>query len=119
MSASQYSTFFRALYNGTYLPWGLSEQALGLLASTNFNNGLVSGVASSTIVAHKFGERTSQLQDGTFIGRELHDCGIVYYAANPYLLCVMTKGQGTFPQLAGVISTVSKLVYTYVATKNL
>ena len=119
MSASQYSTFFRSLYNGTYLPWGLSEQALGLLASTNFNKGLVAGVASSTVVAHKFGERTSQLKDGTFLSRELHDCGIIYYAANPYLLCVMTKGHSSFPELASVISTVSKLVYTYVATKNL
>ena len=117
MSAAQYATFFRALYNGTYLPWDLSEQALQLLASTKFDDGLISGVASGTVVAHKFGERTSTLSDGTLIGRELHDCGIVYYPGDPYLLCVMTKGQ-TFPQLAEVISTISKLVYNYVAVTN-
>jgi beta-lactamase class A len=117
MSAAQYSTFFRALYNGTYLPWDLSEQALGLLASTNFHEGLVAGVASGTIVAHKFGERTSTLKDGSLINRELHDCGIIYYSDDPYLLCVMTQGQ-TFPQLANVISTISKLVYTYVAAND-
>ena len=118
MSAQQYSTFFRALYNGTYLPWDLSEQALGLLSSTDFNTGLVAGVASDTIVAHKFGERTSQLTNGTFLSRELHDCGIVYYSDDPYFLCVMTKGQSSFPDLANVISTISKLVYTYVAAND-
>ncbi len=119
MSAKEYSTFFRALYNGTYLPWGLSEQALGLLSSTDFNEGITSGVASGTVVAHKFGERTSQLKNGTLLSRELHDCGVVYYTDHPYLLCVMTKGQvSTFPQLAGIISTVSKLVYTYVTSND-
>ena len=118
MSAEEYSTLFRALYNGSYLPWDLSEQALGLLSSTDFNEGLTTGVASGTIVAHKFGERTSQLKDGTFLGRELHDCGIIYYSDDPYFLCVMTKGQSSFPDLVKVISTVSKLVYTYVAANN-
>ena len=118
MSAEDYSTLFRALYNGTYLPWDLSEQALDLLTTITFTDGIVSGVPSGTAVAHKFGERTNQFSDGTASNRELHDCGIIYYSNDPYLLCVMTKGSATFPELAETISHISQLVYTYVQSKQ-
>ena len=117
MSPKSYSTLLRALYNGTYLPWNLSEQALQLLSLAQFKDGLVSGVPTGVIVAHKFGERTNELTDGTIINKELHDCGIIYSSVKPYLLCVMTKGQD-FPTLANVISTISKLTYTYMENKN-
>ena len=76
----------------------MSEKALGLLQKSEFHKGLVAGVPSGTIVAHKFGER-----DGLTIGeKQLHDCGIIYYPGNPYLLCVMTRGDN-FDELAGVV----------------
>jgi hypothetical protein len=57
-------------------------------------------------VAHKFGERTG------FAGgvKQLHDCGIVYYPKNPYLLCIMTRGTD-FTKLESTIAAVSKMVY--------
>jgi hypothetical protein len=132
MSTRQYSTFLRALYNGTYLSWDLSERAMQLLSMNRWNEGLVTGldegigddeVATSSIndpdatdmtaVAHQFGEYTSQLSDGTLVSRELHDCGVVYFPGKPYLVCVMTKGND-FPTQAGVISTISRLTYNYV-----
>jgi hypothetical protein len=151
MSARQYATLFRALYNGTYLSWDLSERAMQLLSMTRWSKGLVAGLdegisddadasastnantdtdtsteknasgqtvsdpdaTDSTAVAHKFGEHTSQLSDGTVVSRELHDCGVIYFPGKPYLLCVMTKGSD-FPTLAGVISTISRIAYNYV-----
>lgn len=113
MSAKSYSVIFRTLYNATYLPWLESEQALQLLALTTFNDGLVAGVPQGTVVSHKFGEHTYLDSDGNLLYRELHDCGIVYYPKHPYLLCVMTKGQD-FPNLASVISDISKMAYKYV-----
>ncbi len=58
------------------------------------------------IVAHKFGER-SFLDKKT---KQLHDCGIVYHPAKPYVLCVMTRGDD-FDKLSAVLRSVSALVY--------
>jgi len=113
MTADSYSTIFRTLYNASYLLRSGSEQALELLTKTTFTRGLVAGVPTGTVVAHKFGEHTYIQQDGTVVNRELHDCGIVYYPDKPYLLCVMTKGQD-FPRLESVISGISKVVYGYI-----
>jgi beta-lactamase class A len=109
MSARTYSTLFRTLYNATYLYHQLSEQALEVLAQTNFHDGLIAGVPASTTVAHKFGERT-QVVNGVTEWHELHDCGIVYFPNDPYLLCVMTKGND-FDVQKKVIRDISSIVY--------
>lgn len=117
MTAKSFSVIFRSLYNGSYLNRSASNQALELLTKTTFNDGLVAGVASTTIqIAHKFGERTYELSDGIVESRELHDCGIIYYPGHPYLLCVMTKGTSDYPALAHVIADISKMAYQYVST---
>ena len=118
MTAKSYSVIFRALYNAGYLTRNLSEMALELLSRTSFTQGIVSGIPSGITVAHKFGEHTYELSDGTPIGHELHDCGIVYASEEPYLICIMTKGQD-FSSLEGVISGLSKLVYNYVITNEM
>ena len=116
MSPEIYSRMFRALYNATYLPDAYSEEAFKLLSTTSFNQGIVSGIAASTTVAHKFGEQTDVV-NGAVTDRELHDCGIVYYLSHPYFLCIMTKGQD-FPTLANVIGNISESVYDYVVSSN-
>ena len=105
ISTRVYGSFFRVLYNASYLNDELSEQALKLLAATSFSNGIKAGEPSSTIIAHKFGERRVNS-----ITKQLHDCGIIYYPNQPYLLCVMTRGE-EFDQLAAVIAQISKIVY--------
>lgn len=115
ISASDYSLFFRVLYNGTYLSNMNSEKALSILSRATFKNGLVAGLPEGTTVAHKFGQRVSG--EGDHIDfLELHDCGIVYNPGGPYLLCVMTKGKD-LSQLQKTISTISKMVYDVVSTK--
>ncbi len=112
MSVEYFSYVFRALYNSSYLRESYSEEALKLLTYTNFNKGIVAGISSSTIVAHKFGEHTKTL-DGKIVERQLHDCGIVYYPRKPYLVCIMTRGQ-EFNDLEKVISDVSKIIFNFV-----
>lgn len=105
----QYSRLFRTLYNGTYLSKADSEKALELLSRTSYTAGLVHGVPSGIVVAHKFGTKsTTSLQSPT--GNELHDCGIIYRQESPYFLCVMTKG-ADFKKLEVVISDISRLVW--------
>lgn len=110
MSAKSYSVLFRGLYNSSYLNTDVSEKALALLASSTFKTGLIPGVPSDVLVAHKFGEQTTRYADNSVQNRQLHDCGIVYHPGHPYFLCVMTRGIN-FSQLEDVIQSVSKTVY--------
>lgn len=56
-----------------------------MLKDSEFRGGLVAGVPSNIMVAHKFGE--SKLNNE----KQFHDCGIVYFPKNQYLLCVMSR----------------------------
>lgn len=118
VSPQDYMHFFRILYNATLLGKERSQLALELLSKTTFSGGLVAGVPAGTTVAHKFGERTIKTQDvntGTisFQKDELHDCGIVYFPAHPYGICVMTEGKD-FGKLENVIAQLSQAAYTSV-----
>ena len=120
VSPQQYSHLFRVLYNSTYLTSADSEQALKLLSETTFTLGLVAGVPTGTVVAHKFGESLFPPISENTIWPEasssasdipgLSDCGIVYYPNHPYFLCVMTQGTD-FPTLAGVIKGASSVTW--------
>ncbi len=100
-----YAAFFRVLFNSSYLSRAMSEKLLEMLARTEYKNGIVAGVPEGVTVAHKFGERV--------IGDiyQLHDCGIVYYPENPYLLCIMTKGE-SFLKQQSAIKELSKFIYS-------
>lgn len=106
MTVKMFATFFRVLYNATYLPPDLSAKALQLLSEVQYKDGLVAGVEPGTVVAHKFGERLN-VATGT---RQLHDCGIVYFPKQPYLLCIMSSGDD-FDSLTKIISHISNIVY--------
>lgn len=105
MGVRTYASFFRVLYNGTYLTQDDSEHLLSLLSQSSFTQGLVAKLPRGIVVAHKFGEASSP--DGT---KRLNDCGIVYKPDQPYLICVMTKGRD-LDALASVISDISANVY--------
>jgi beta-lactamase class A len=109
MSVREYSSFFRILFNSSFLTRAYSEYALGLLTSSTFDAGLRRGVPDDIQIARKFGER--KLDAGT---QHFHDCGIVYYPKHPYLLCVMTQGSDVSEQIEAIAS-VSSFVYTKIA----
>ncbi len=115
MTPKDYSTFFRVLYNATYLDRDLSAKALGLLAQSDYADGLVAGLPTGTRVAHKFGERTFDDASGQTVVAELHDCGIVYAADQPYFLCVMTHGK-KLDDLTPVIQKISDVTYQFVTS---
>jgi beta-lactamase class A len=116
ISAKTYASFFRVLYNGTYLTWADSQKALLLLSQSHLPNGIASAVPAGITVADKFGERTVQNPTGGVTGRELHDCGIVYKPGSPYLICVMSSGSD-FTTLAQNIHDLSTLVYANIGSK--
>ncbi len=106
MSVVEYVSFFRMLYNASYLSKDMSEKALQYLSEVDFKQGLIGGVPPGTVVAHKFGEKVF----GSGEIKQLHDCGIVYYPNHPYLLCVMSRGE-SFEYLDDTIRAISSLVY--------
>lgn len=113
ITVRRYASMFRGLYNASYFKPELSNKILVWLAQSKFTMGLVGGVGEGVKVAHKFGERT--FPDGL---KQLHDCGIIYYPDNPYLLCVMTRGKD-YEELATAIKTISKDVYEEVDSRKL
>jgi beta-lactamase class A len=113
ISTRSYSSIFRILYNSSYLSSELSNKALDILSQSTFNQGIRAGLPEDLKTAHKFGER--ELTDGK---NELHDCGIIYYPNNPYLLCVMTEGDD-IEKLSGIISNISRMVYEEVDSRKI
>lgn len=107
ISVKSYSSIFLQLYNNSFfLDRDASEQVLQVLSESDFDEGLKRGIPSGIRVAHKFGERS----DLPSRENQLHDCGIIYYPQNPYLLCVMTRGKD-FNKLSDFIGEVSDMVY--------
>ena len=80
-------------------------------------SGIRGGVPDEVKVANKFGERTQYDASGKAVEQELHDCGIVYDAADPYLLCVMTKAP-TSDGAAQFIRAISKTAYDFVTSQR-
>ena len=107
LTVKSYAGIFTQLYNSTYFTKKeTSERALEYLSRTDFNRGIVAGVPEGIPVAHKFGER---INETTGI-KQLHDCGIVYYPKNPYLICIMTRGNN-MDFLMDTLSIISKMMY--------
>lgn len=114
ITVKSYASLFRQLYNSSYLSNSSSEKALQLLSETKYKPGIVSGVPHGIDVAHKFGE----LQGLPDNKQQLHDCGIVYYPGNPYVLCIMTQGESD-DRLEDIIKTISEKVYKEVDSRKL
>lgn len=109
MSVQTYASFFRVLFNASYLNPQHSDQVLAYLSDTGFDRGIVAGVPGSTTVAHKFGELLAP--DGI---KQLHDCGIVYAPLNPYIICIMTQGSD-FKKLEKFLAGISRTTYDAVS----
>jgi beta-lactamase class A len=112
ISVKSYASFFRILYNASYLTPKSSEEALSILSQTKFKDALVAGLPSSVLSAHKYGERSFENSPV----KQLHDCGIVYAPGKPYLICIMTRGTD-FGKLTATIKKISSTIYTGVSQK--
>jgi beta-lactamase class A len=111
LTVKEYSSFFRILYNASYLNPDYSEQALQVLSKSDFKNGIVAGFPENIQVSHKFGERFSiSNQEQGSTEKQLHDCGIVYDPDHPYLICIMSKGDN-FDELSKTIRDISQIIY--------
>lgn len=107
ISVKTYGSFFRILYNASYLNREMSNSALSLLTQNDFRRGLSHPIPRNIPVAHKFGERSLGTE------KQFHDCGIVYYPSRPYLLCVMSRGDD-YEDLVSSVESISSFVFAEV-----
>ncbi len=108
INTRQFGSFFQLLFNASFINADDSEKLLGLMSTSDFTQGLRAGVPKNIAVAHKFGEAN----DAATGEDELHDCGIVYYPKQPYLLCLSVRGKN-FDKMAQGIAQISGKVYEY------
>lgn len=110
LSVETYASFFRILFNATYLNREMSEKALAFLAHSDLPPGLPNLAPPGVEVAKKYGHYRL---DGAGETDQLHVCGIVYYPKRPYLVCVMTRGSDT-KNLAVAIGKITTEIYKHV-----
>jgi len=112
LTLSAYASYFRVLFNASYLNEELSEKALRYLARSVFREGMASGIPSDVKIASKAGERVIKIVDSEGLPAEvlqLHEFGIIYHPERPFLLGVTARGSD-FRKLARVIRDITSLV---------
>ena len=112
VTASQFSNFFKVLYNGTFLNPSMSELAIKLLMKCDFDQGMVAGLPQDTKIAHKFGEWGNR--EGQ---HELHEMAIIYLGNKPYLLTIFTSGK-ELKQLSPSLAVLTKKTHQYLRALN-
>ena len=105
LTVKRYSSFFRVLYNASYLDKKMSEKALDILSKTGYGNGIRQAVPQSILVSHKYGHR--QVNDKQ---HQYHHFAIIYHPYKPFLLGVMTKGPSE-EKLQASIASIAQTVY--------
>ena len=111
MNVRAYGALFRILYNSTLFSRPSSEYALSLLSRGRFKDGIRAPIPPGITVASKFAIHRDP--DDPERATQLHECGIVYAEAAPYVLCVMTSsGRQTVEELAKILAEISEITFT-------
>ncbi len=109
MSAPDYSVFFKELFNGSYLTMEHSEACMKLLTESDFEEGMMGGLPSGCMAAHKFGE------GGPENAPNFCESAMIYTGNKPFLLTIMTKG-ADMKKLPNVVKEITKKVYAVMGT---
>jgi len=112
LTLSAYASYFRVLFNASYLNEEMSEKALRYLARSVFRDGMASGIPAGVDIASKTGERVMSFVDSEGESTEvlqLHEFGIIYHPERPFLLGVTARGND-FRKLSKVIRDIASLV---------
>lgn len=112
VSAKSYASILKSLYLASYLTQDDSNEILAVLSKSAFGGGIVAGIDSEVLVAHKTG--TLERPDDTDIE---NDCGIVYVPKRPYILCVLASGEDA-KKIDAHMTMLSRIIYTYLVQVN-
>jgi hypothetical protein len=109
---SAYASFYRVLFNASYLNREMSEKALRFLSQASYRDGIISGVPQDIDVVAKYGERVlDDRSAGQPVAiKQLHEVGIVYHPRHPYIMGVMVRGSDP-SRLQKVMRDISALIF--------
>jgi len=116
LTLNAYASYFRVLFNASYLNEEMSEKALRYLARAVFRDGMAAGIPPGVSLASKAGERIIPTPDDEGAPSEvlqLHEFGIIYHPERPFLLGITARGSD-FPSLARIVRDITGLVYAEV-----
>ncbi len=118
LSLSAYASFFRVLFNASYLNEEMSEKALRYLSRSSFRSGMAAGIPPDVDLACKAGERVLEPAADDKPGIvQLHEFGIIYHPGRPFLLGITARGTD-YDDLSAVIRDITKLIYSEVAHQS-
>ncbi len=112
ITVKEYASFFRILFNSSYLSRTSSEHLLKTMSLAENTRWIKRKLPADIIVSHKFWERGSIDSKTGVFAQQFHDCGIVYFDSYPYLLCVMTRGTDGLENLETIIEDISFEIFT-------
>lgn len=117
ITVKEYASFFRILFNSSYLSRTSSEYLLQIMSLAENIRWIKQKLPKNIVVTHKFGERWGMSKITGTVTQQFHDCGIVYYEKYPYLLCVMTRWSKDFDKLESIIENISYEVYSTISKR--
>ncbi len=119
LSLRAFASFYRVLFNASYLSEEMSEKALRFLSKSSYRSGMASAVPSNIEIASKFGERSIVVKEGGDARElhQLHEYGIIYHPRRPFLLAVMARGADA-DRLTRTIRDITSLIYEEVDTQS-
>ncbi len=100
-SARDIGKFFQMLYQGKIASKALTQELLGYMEHTDFEDRLPPLLPKNVHVYHKTGDGVNFVHDG----------GIIVDKKSPYILAVMTSNVTDEKKTKNAISRISKLVY--------
>jgi len=112
ISLSAFASFYRILFNASYLSEEMSEKALRYLTKSALKGGMASGIPPNMDIASKFGERTIFVSTGGVEKKlyQRHEFAIIYHPNRPFLIGIMVQGDD-FDTLTKVVRDITNLVY--------
>lgn len=108
ISAKAYSSITKCLYFSCYLSWEHSQELLGYLAHSPFNNRIASPIPQEITVSHKIGVFSEKLAES--------DCGIIYASKRPYALCIMLGLPKD--EAEAIMAELSKDIYDFINSQD-
>lgn len=106
------ATFYRVLFNASYLSEEMSEKALRFLSKSTFRDGMASAIPANIEIASKVGKRKLSRpgRDEERSAIQFHEVGIIYHPQRPFLLAIMVRGTDT-NALTLAIRDITRLIY--------
>lgn len=112
LSLSAYGSFYRVLFNASYLSEEMSEKALRYLSRSSPRNAMSAGIPPGTSISGKRGVQVlaAAEDEETPPLLQVHEFSIIYHANRPFLLGFMARGKDV-DRIDASIRDLTRLVY--------